>query len=69
MIEENLISRDPRGVIEIGAKIDRSIDTSQLPGFLPINDRVPSQQLHPAALRNSSTLRAQTLSLGLTLTH
>ena len=49
--------------------LDRTIDTSQLPGFLPINDRVTSQELHPVPLRNSSTLRAQTLSLGLTVTY
>jgi hypothetical protein len=56
-------------VYRAGEQIDRSIDASQLPGFLPINDRVSSQQLHPVALQSSSTLQAQTLSLGLTVTY
>jgi hypothetical protein len=56
-------------VYRTGEQIDRSIDTDQLPGFLPINDRVAARQLRPAPVQNSGTLRAQSLSLGLSWTY
>lgn len=52
-------------VLRAGQQIDRSIDTSQLPGGLPVNDNTSAGQRHPAALMDGSTLRAQSLNVGL----
>lgn len=56
-------------VYRTGQQIDRSLDASQLPGALPLNDITAAGHTHPAPLLSSSTLCAQGLKLGVSLTY
>jgi len=56
-------------VYRTGRQIDRSIDASQLPGALPVNDTTAADQHHPLPILSSSTLRAQGLTVGVGLTY
>lgn len=56
-------------VYRTGQQIDRSIDASQLPGALPVNDTSAAGQSHPLPILSSSTLRAQGLTVGVGLTY
>lgn len=55
-------------VYRTGEQIDQLVDTSQLSPFLPANVAAANQP-HPRPLLNASTLRAQSLNLGLTFTY
>ena len=52
-----------------GQQIDRVNDASQLSGALPVNDNTAAGQTQPVALLESSTLRAQGLTVGVSLTY
>lgn len=56
-------------VYRTGPQIDRIIDAGQLPGALPVNDPTAAGQIHPIPLLNTSTLRAQGLTVGVNLTY
>lgn len=56
-------------VYRTGQQIDRAVDTSQLAGVLPVNTVGNAGQFHPASLLRDSTLRAQGLTVGLSLTY
>ena len=56
-------------IYRAGSQIDRSIDTGQLPGGLPVNGNIANGLTHPAVLLDSSTLCVQGLNVGFTLAY
>jgi hypothetical protein len=56
-------------VYRTGQQIDRCIDAGQLPAALPANNTSAAGQAHPIALLSDSTLCAQGLALGVSLTY
>ena len=56
-------------VYRAGRQIDTTVDASQLSHVLPINNQTGGNPTRPEVLQDSSTLRAQGLTVGLTFTY